>query len=419
MFYLYRAAWVLPIAGPPIRDGWVAVDRGRIVGVGPGQAPPSTAEPVEHGGLTPLDQQLTNGVRPQGSWAILPGLVNAHTHLELSWMRGRVPRSESMGQWIRALLALRRGAPPPEEMQRQAAAAAVSEARTHGTMAFGDIGNTLVAAEVLAEAGMPAVLFHELIGFGAGDGRARAAEAATRVMQAVRPPVKPGLAPHAPYSVSPDLFRAVADEAAAHGLGSSVHLAESREEVEFLMTGRGDLADTLKQLGAWNDAWSPPGLDPAEYLDRMGVLRPGLLVVHATQLSSRALARLAERGCVIVSCPRSNRWVGAGDPPLDAFYASGAPVAFGTDSLASAPDLDMFAELAAARALSSVPAATLLESATRRGAEALGFGQDLGTIEPGKRAELLAVSIPAHVQDVEEYLLSGIPSSDIRRLENL
>jgi 5-methylthioadenosine/S-adenosylhomocysteine deaminase len=79
----------------------------------------------------------------------------------------------------------------------------------------------------------------------------------------------------------------------------------------------------------------------------------------------------------------------------------------------------MFAELAAARALSSVPAATLLESATRRGAEALGFGQDLGTIEPGKRAELLAVSIPAHVQDVEEYLLSGIPSSDIRRLENL
>jgi 5-methylthioadenosine/S-adenosylhomocysteine deaminase len=182
------------------------------------------------------------------------------------------------------------------------------------------------------------------------------------------------------------------------------------------MSGRGEIAETLKQLGAWNDAWSPPGVDPAEYLDRLGVLRPGLLVVHATQLSPRALARLSDRGCVIVSCPRSNRWVGAGDPPLDAFYASGASVTFGTDSLASAPDLDMFAELAAARTVSSVPAATLLESATRRGADALGFGQELGTIEPGKRADLLAVSIPAHVQDVEEYLLSGIPRSDIRWL---
>jgi 5-methylthioadenosine/S-adenosylhomocysteine deaminase len=153
--------------------------------------------------------------------------------------------------------------------------------------------------------------------------------------------------------------------------------------------------------------WSAPGVDPAAYLDGLGVLRPGLLVVHATQLSSRALALLASRGCVIVSCPRSNRWVGAGDPPLDAFYASGAPVAFGTDSLASSPDLDMFAELAAARAVSRVPAARLLESATRRGAEALGLGDELGSLAPGRRAELLAVRIPEGVVDVEEYLVNG------------
>jgi 5-methylthioadenosine/S-adenosylhomocysteine deaminase len=138
--------------------------------------------------------------------------------------------------------------------------------------------------------------------------------------------------------------------------------------------------------------------------------------VHATQLSPDALVRLADRGCAIVSCPRSNRWVGAGDPPLDAFYASGAPIAFGTDSLASAPDLDMFAELAAARALSAVPAARLLESATKCGAESLGLGQDLGTIAPGRRADLIAVAVPSGVQDVEEYLVSGIPPSDVRWL---
>jgi cytosine/adenosine deaminase-related metal-dependent hydrolase len=125
-------------------------------------------------------------------------------------------------------------------------------------------------------------------------------------------------------------------------------------------------------------------------------------------LSSDALSRLAERGCVIVSCPRSNRWVGAGEPPIDRFYASGAPVAFGTDSLASAPDLNLFAELAAARTMSSVSASRLLDSATRAGAEALGFGEELGTIDAGKRAALLAVRVPPDVVDVEEYLVRGV-----------
>jgi 5-methylthioadenosine/S-adenosylhomocysteine deaminase len=140
-------------------------------------------------------------------------------------------------------------------------------------------------------------------------------------------------------------------------------------------------------------------------------------VVHATQLGPSALQRLADRRCVIVSCPRSNRWVGAGDPPLDDFYASGAPVAYGTDSLASAPDLDMFSELAAARAVSSVPAAKLLESATLTAARALGFDADLGSITIGKQAQLLTVRIPDGLDDVEEYLVGGVPARDISWLE--
>jgi aminodeoxyfutalosine deaminase len=398
MSQVHRGLWVLPMDAPPIRDGWVEVEAGRVVAIG---------GPEAH----PRGDRLANSRRDV---AILPGLVNAHTHLELSWMAGLVPPSESMGQWIRALMALRRNAPPAEDLQRQAAVAAVARARACGTSAFGDIGNTLMAASVLADAGIPAVLFHELIGFGPGDAQARASEAATRVMQAVTPPVTAGLAPHAPYSVSPDLFRAVADEAALHRLPSSVHLAESREEVDFLLTGSGDIADTLKHLGAWNDAWSPPKVDPAEYLDRLGVLRSGLLAVHATQLTAAALGRLADRGCVIVSCPRSNRWVGAGAPPLDAFYASGARVAFGTDSLASVEDLNLFSELAAARRLApAVSARRLLASATIDGAAALGLARELGTISPGKRADLLAIRVPPRVQDVEEYLVGGIEPSAI------
>jgi cytosine/adenosine deaminase-related metal-dependent hydrolase len=139
------------------------------------------------------------------------------------------------------------------------------------------------------------------------------------------------------------------------------------------------------------------------------VLRPGLLVVHATQLTPSALATLAARGCVIVSCPRSNRWVGAGDPPVDDFYASGATVAFGTDSLTSAPDLDMFAELAAGREISSVTDARLLESATRGGAIALGLDARYGRIAPGMHGPLLAVRVPPGVRDVTEYLVSACP----------
>jgi len=139
-----------------------------------------------------------------------------------------------------------------------------------------------------------------------------------------------------------------------------------------------------------------------------------LLAVHGVQLTDADLARLAAAGATVVTCPRSNRWTGAGTPPIDRFYASGVRVAIGTDSLASVDDLSVFAELAAVRRLGPrVPASRLLDSATRQGAIALGFDADLGSIAPGKRAQLVAVRLPAGVTDVEEYLVSGVPPEDI------
>ena len=385
---ILRARWVLPIERPPVENGWIGLEGGVITALGNGRPPAGQVTDV-------------------GDCAILPGLVNSHTHLELSWMAGRGAPARSMGEWISTLMALRRGAAPSVDAQTAAAAEALSHARAQGTLAFGDIGNTLVTAQVLAAARSPSVLFHELLGFLPHDADARAAEGADRIQSSVRPPVGAGLSAHAPYSVSTGLFRAVARETAARGLASSVHLGESAEEVEFLMTGRGEIAETLKALGAWDENWTAPRLDPVAYLDGIGALWRGLLVVHATQLKPPSLAILAERGCVIVSCPRSNRWVGAGDPPLDAFYGSGAVVAFGTDSLASAPNLDMFGELAAARAVSTVPPHRLLESATRGGAVALGLDDHYGRISAGLRGPLLAVRVPGGVADVQEYLVGG------------
>ena len=139
--------------------------------------------------------------------------------------------------------------------------------------------------------------------------------------------------------------------------------------------------------------------------------------MHAVHLDDSDLERLREAEAVIVTCPRSNEWVGGGMPRVSRFYAAKVPVAIGTDSLASAPTLNLFDELAELRRIApDVSAAVFLESATRTGAEALGFGRTAGTIARGKRASFVAVDIPSGVGDVEEYLVSGVPASAIHRV---
>ncbi len=263
---------------------------------------------------------------------------------------------------------------------------------------------------------LSAAVFFELIGFRAPDAAAIVADAQARLASLdASDRLRPALAPHAPYSVSPDLFRAIGQAAGERPL--SVHLGESSEEVRFLLDGGGPWRDLLEKVGAWTGQWTPPACGPVDYLDRLGLLNDRLVAVHAAQLSDAELDRLASAGASVVACPRSNRWTGAGTPPLTRFYASGVRVAVGTDSLASVEDLSVFSELAAMRTLApDVPARRLLESATIDGATALGFGAELGSIAPGKRAELVAVRIPPDVNDVEEYLVRGIPSSDIEWL---
>jgi cytosine/adenosine deaminase-related metal-dependent hydrolase len=132
----------------------------------------------------------------------------------------------------------------------------------------------------------------------------------------------------------------------------------------------------LEKLGAWNESWTKPACDPVEYLDRLGYLVPGCLVVHGVHLSDEALARLRERRAVLVTCPRSNVWVGAGSPPAARFYGAGVPVAIGTDSLASAPTLNLFDELAELHRIApGVAPSRLLDSATRVGAGRSGWSR--------------------------------------------
>jgi cytosine/adenosine deaminase-related metal-dependent hydrolase len=398
---VYRARWILPIADVPVRDGWISVEHGRIAACGSG-----TVEAA-------IDL---------GAVAVLPALVNAHTHLELSYLRGRVPASECFDHWVRSLMDLRRRHPDPADSQiLRAAREAIREARRTGTGLLGDVGNTLVTVALLREEGMAAHVFHELTGFDLPnpDDRVRQARANVDAAGVEAGGVRVSLAPHAPYSVSPALFAAIRADLDAQPRGlSSVHLAESPEEVELLRHGTGAARAMLERLGVWTDAWPVPGVSPVAYLTRLGFLDSRVMVVHGVQLDGEDLSRLRALGVTLVSCPRSNRHVGVGTPPLEAFYAMGVRVAFGTDSLASAPDLDMFAELAEARRVAPrVPARTLLESATLAGARALGLGDELGSLEAGKRAALVAVRVPDDVGDVEEYLVSGIAPDAVAWIE--
>ncbi|HUR19973.1 MAG TPA: amidohydrolase family protein, partial [Vicinamibacterales bacterium] len=407
---VFRARWVLPVAGPPVRDGWVSVEDGRVAAVGEGRAPGAEID--------------------LGEVALIPGLVNAHTHIELSWMAGLVPPAVSMDGWIRKLLEVRRAGPVAGEPEVAAAMVrALRQVRETGTVLLGDISNTLASVPVLQASACDAAVFHEILGFNAADPLAMVRDAwkkrplrsSSRAAEETTSEVVFAVVAHAPYSTSPALFA----EIAAHHQGPaplSVHLAESVEEIEFLRTGRGPIREMLNALGVWDGSWEIPRCGPVEYLRRIGYLKAGALLVHCVHLTVAELDEVRDAGAVVVTCPRSNVWVGGGLPPVSRFYGAGVPVAVGTDSLASTGTLNMFDELAALRRLApEVDAARLLDSATRVGAEALGFGQHYGTISKGRWARFASVALPPGIgsggADVEEYLVSGVPAAAIGRVD--
>ena len=320
--------------------------------------------------------------------------------------------------WVQGMLARRS---QDTESDTGAIEAAITELRRAGTALVGDITNTLSTVDLLGRGPVSAVVFHELIGFAPTDAAMAARRAVTDACGSVTAAhVRRGVAAHAPYSVAPSLFTAIQHQRTIHRLEAplAVHLAESSEEIQFLRDGTGPWRELLERLGAWDPDWTPPRCGPVEFLARVGWLDSGVVVVHGVQLTMEELRRLAQQGISLVVCPRSNSWTGAGPAPVRRAVDAGIRLAVGTDSLASAPDLNLFAELAALRLLApDIPAPILLTAATLGGARALGWAGTYGTIEPGKRSDLIAVALPKGVADVEEYLLSGIASQDVRWLE--
>jgi cytosine/adenosine deaminase-related metal-dependent hydrolase len=311
---------------------------------------------------------------------IVPGLVNAHTHLELS-ARGLVPGGDGFVPWARRLLT---SAPPGREEAASAGRAAARALLAGGTAIVGDVSNGGHTGAWLAAAGLRGVVHHEAIGFDVRELPAR--------LRAVRreAPVAPGVvrrpAPHALFSTHPQL---VAAAVRAGRLPASLHVGESADEASFLADGIGPHAALLDALGRDWRTWRPPGTDAVAYLAALGILGPRLLLVHGVHLGPAAVRRAAVAGARLASCPRSNLHVTGRLPDLPRWVAHGVPLALGTDGRVSAPDLDVLAEVAVLiRAFPAVPPATWLTAATHGGARAIGL-QGAAAIVPGARPGLL------------------------------
>ena len=382
----YHARWLLPVSEPPIEFGTVVVDGPRIAYVGPRAAAPAG-----------WDHEL-------GETLLMPGLVNAHCHLELTAMRGfleGLPSHERLARVTRA-----RDAVLSEEMLLDAARAAVGEGLRAGITAYADSGASGAGLRAMGELGVRGVAFQEVVG-AAPDERADAL-AALRLrldrLRAVETPLaRLGVAPYAVYAVHEDLLVDACALAIAERLPIAMHLAGSDAEIAFLREGEGPFAERLRERGidVVRRAHSPVHL--LKELGVADVARP--LLVHCLRLDESDVAFIAESGCTVAHCPGSNARLGDGVAPLVELLAAGVAVGLGTGSAASRDRIDILGEARLAVMLQALRTgrpdalslAAAIELATLGGARALRLDDRIGTLEVGKDADLAAFPLDRQV----------------------
>ena len=368
MSRVLSADWVVPVEGEPIENGAVVVEDGRIAAVRGVEA-------------------LGEGERFAGA-AIVPGFVNAHSHLEYAVYAG-FGDGLTFDKWI-VLHTERKGRIGWDEFLAIARAGA-AECLRSGITTVGDASFSGAAATACDELGLRAIVYLEVFGRGLEHLESRYERNRARVEGALSERVRLGISPHAPYTVSPELYAACAEL----GLPIATHLAESEAEQRWLESGEGSW-----QMFA--DILPPPlGETGIRALARHGLLGPHVVAAHCVKVDAEEIALLAEHDAGVVHCPRSNALLGCGIAPLASLRGAGLRVGLGTDSPASTPSFDVFEELRtaimAARAREERPdalsAAEALELATLASARALGLERETGSLVPGKRADLAVISL--------------------------
>lgn len=382
-----QARVVFTVDGPPIEHGVVTIEAGRIVAVG----------------------KKTRGqaVRDLGDVALMPGFVNTHTHLEFSHLRQ--PLGEAgmrLPDWIRLVIAERgRG----DTTAADTVAAGIEESVAAGVTTLGEIATA--PFESYTSSDVHLTLLSEVIGFS----RARAASAFAAAKErfaavVTNPRLRQGVSPHAPYTVSPTLLERLIGLARQRDMPVAMHLAESPEELQFLAEGRGPFQELLEERSMWDADAIPLNSCPRDYL-RMLSAAPRALVIHGNYLADDEREFLAAQSdhMSLVYCPRTHAYFQHSPYPLDELLATGVRVVLGTDSRASNPELSLFAEMRhVAKAHPSIAPAVILRMATLDGANALGWATEVGSLTPGKSADLVAVPLPPGASGAGNELLAAV-----------
>lgn len=400
----YHARWVVPVTSQPIANGVVAVERDRIAYVGPvGDAPAGD------------DHQL-------GDVVLLPGLVNAHCHLELTAMRGFLEDID-FRRWILRLTDARRAVFDREALL-DSARYGIEEGLRAGITTYADTCSSGVVMQAMREAGVRGIMYQEVF----GPDPVQCEESMRGLQDTVAglryletPLVRLGVSPHAPYTVSDDLFRAVAAFARERGLPIAIHIAESDLEQSLVADAAGAFADGLRRRGI---EVVPRGETPIRLLERLGVLESKPLLIHCVRVDRHDVVAIASSESAVAHCPVSNAKLGHGVAPLTELLAEGVTVGIGSDSMASNNRMDILEEariaLLAQRARlgsSETPGAVeMLELATIEGAKALGADQLIGSLEEGKQADLAAFSL-AGAAPTQDPVTAAIFSIDTSRAD--
>ncbi|MEW6129324.1 MAG: amidohydrolase family protein [Acidobacteriota bacterium] len=409
---IYKSEWVLPITSPPIHQGAIAVDGEQLVFVG------------RQNELASNRQFPNVEVKDFGRAAILPGLINTHTHLELTLMRGFL-EDLPFRDWILKLTKTKYERLTIEDLQASALLGA-AEALRAGITCVADTGDSRAPMDAMRQSGLRGIAYREVFGPDAAmalqalaDLKAKVAE--MRDSESER--VSVGVSPHAPYTVSAELFRHVVEFAAREVLDVAIHTAESSAESDLLMSGTGDFAERLALRGI---EWQSPRTSTIKYFAALGVLDVQPLLIHCVQVDDEDIELLSRSRSRIAHCPKSNAKLGHGIAPLAKFLNAGIRVGLGTDSVASNNRLDLLNEAnlcalvqrAAAKNFNEPTVEQMFRLMTIDGARALNLENQIGSLEIGKQADVIAVDLSAThnapLHDAMAAILFSATSSDVR-----
>ena len=387
---LISADWVLPICTPPIRDGAVLIDGDRITAVGPrAQLHAATAADVTRVHFSEC--------------AITPGLVNAHTHLALTALHGVVP-PQPFAKWLPRLVSAMKSWEAAD--YEASGIVGTEESLSSGVTVVGNIAYSAAEVVSASTAGLGGVYYWELLALPAEKIPARlAAMGYPANAGAFGPRVTCGLSPHSPYTGGPEFLRAMGARARESGVPLAIHVAESAAEVSLMRDGSGPLAEVAERTA---HGFMPPGVSTAEYLADLGVL-PGATAIHCCHVEPSDIALLAAQSRGVVTCPRSNRYLGNPVASVGSLLAAGLAVGVGTDSSASNHDLDLMSDVRSLRdSQPDLSPTVLLRLATAGGAEAIGVADRFGALSTNMQADIAVFAIgPAENPEYDVVARAG------------